>query len=228
MGSPLGPARAARESAPMLACCVRRSPDDDVSATSLPGERRPIAPHAVALAHPHQALSPCHSGAARVTRGPPDRCRLGNALGRCAAWRQAAAATVAGPAARLHGTSGIGPERGRRRRPASESPVAPGYGRGGRSGPSLAHAAAAAARGRSRRKVGRPARAAVVGSATRPARPRPQLPRHTSPLTTVRAAACSILLPAAHLPYGTCTCRAHTPPPPTLSIFSLRLGRTTH
>ena len=162
-GVSAGPARAARESAPMLACCVRRSPDDDVSATSLPGERQPIAPHAVALAHPHQALSPCHSGAARVTRGPPDRCRLGNALGRCAAWRQAAAATVAGPAARLHGTSGVGPERGRRRRPASESPVAPGYGRGPRAGPSLAHAAAAAARGRSRRKVGRPARAAVVG-----------------------------------------------------------------
>ena len=187
MGSPLGPARAARESAPMLACCVRRSPDDDVSATSLPGERRPIAPHAVALAHPHQALSLCHSGAARVTRGPPDRCRLGNALGRCAAWRQAAAATVAGPAARLHGTSGIGPERGRRRRPASESPVAPRYGRGARAGPSLAPAAAAAARGRSRREDGRPARAAVVGSATPRARPQPQLPRHTPPLTTVRA-----------------------------------------
>ena len=134
-GVSAGPDRAARESAPMLACCVRRSPDDDVSATSLPGERRPIAPHAVALAHPHQALSLCHSGAARVTRGPPDRCRLGNALGRCAAWRQAAAATVAGPAARLHGTSGSalsagaggGPLRNRpsRRDTAEEAALAP-------------------------------------------------------------------------------------------------------
>lgn len=135
MGSPLGPARAARESAPMLACCARRSPDDDVSATGWPGERRPIAPHAAALAHPHQTLSPCHSTAARVTRGPPDRCRLGHALGRCAAWRQAAAATVAGPAARLHGTNGPavsagtggGPLRNRpsRRATAEEPALAP-------------------------------------------------------------------------------------------------------
>ena len=81
----------------------------------------------------------------------------------------------------------FGRERGRRRRPASESPVAPRYGRGARAGPSLAPAAAAAARGRSRREDGRPARAAVVGSATPRARPQPQLPRHTPPLTTVRA-----------------------------------------
>ena len=187
MGSPLGPARAARESAPMLACCARRSPDDDVSATGWPGERRPIAPHAVALAHPHQTLSPCHSTAARVTRGPPDRCRLATH------WDDALRGGRQPP--RPWGRAGcaaardecFGRERGRRRRPASESPVAPRYGRGARAGPSLAPTAAAAARGRSRREDGRPARAAVVGSATPRARPQPQLPRHTPPLTTVRA-----------------------------------------
>ena len=43
-----------------------------------------------------------------------------------------------------------------------------------------------------RREGGRPARVVVADSAASPARARPQLPRHRSPLTTVRAAAPSI------------------------------------
>ena len=220
MGSPLGPARAARESAPMLACCARRSPDDDVSATGWPGERRPIAPHAVALAHPHQTLSSCHSTAARVTRGPPDRCRLATH------WDDALRGGRQPP--RPWGRAGcaaardecFGRERGRRRRPASESSVAPSYGRGARAGPSLAPTAAAAARGRSRREDGRPARAAVVGSATPRARPQPQLPRHTPPLTTgtVRAQHAAASCP-------TCRCRRtrpRAPCPPSLCGWAAR------
>ena len=130
----------------------------------------------------------------------------------------------------------FGRERGHRRRPASESPVAPSYGRGARAGPSLAPAAAAAARGRSRREGGRPARAAVVGSATPPARPQPQLPRHTPPLTTVRAAAraaccCRQLpyLPPHAAPAPACppslrgwAARHTTAPPPPLRQSSHR------
>ena len=43
-----------------------------------------------------------------------------------------------------------------------------------------------------RREGGRPARVVVADSAAPPARARPQLPRHRSPLTTVRAAAPSM------------------------------------
>ena len=87
----------------------------------------------------------------------------------------------AGPAARLHGTNasavsagaGGGPLRNRpsRRATAEEPALAPHWH------PLLPL----------QRADGRPARAAVVGSATPRARPQPQLPRHTPPLTTVRA-----------------------------------------